>query len=266
MEVSGAAPPEGGSTAGGGQGGTLGAPERGSQETSGGTGAWRRRAQILGWTLIWTGIFIFGYLAWQVWGTDLLNSRVQAEAAESLDATLDDARRRLPPIIDVEVDEAVTVELFPEEAPAEGTALGTLRIPSLGLEVVMFEGVDTETLQSGPGHMPGTAFPGQPGNAVISGHRTTYGRPFFDFDLLVPGERIEIETAIGAHVYEVRESFVVEPTDVWVTEDKPGGWLTFTTCHPKFSARERLIVTAQLVEGPNLEYVEVLEERMRQLN
>lgn len=237
-----------------------------AEPDGGGTGTWRRRAQILGWTLIWSGVFIFGYLASQIWGTDLINSRVQAEAVESLDVTLNDARQRLPPVTDVEVDEAVTVEHFPEEAPAEGTALGMLRVPSLGLEAVVFEGVDTETLQSGPGHMPGTAFPGQPGNAVISGHRTTYGRPFFDFDRLVPGDRIEIETAIGAHVYEVRESFVVEPTEVWVTEDKPGGWLTFTTCHPRFSARERLIVTAQLVEGPNLEYVEVLEERMGQLN
>ncbi|MGH8950869.1 MAG: sortase [Acidimicrobiia bacterium] len=241
-------------------------PEAENRETSGGSGPWRRRAQILGWTLIWTGVFIFGYLAWEVWGTDLINSQVQAEAAESLDVTLDDARRRLPPVVEVDVDEAPTIEHFPEEAPAEGTALGMLRVPSLGLEVVVFEGVDTETLQSGPGHMPGTAFPGQPGNAVISGHRTTYGSPFFDFDLLVPGDRIEIETAIGAHVYEVRESFIVEPTDVWVTDDKPGGWLTFTTCNPKFSARERLIVTAQLVDGPNLEYVEVLEERMSQLN
>ena len=118
----------------------------------------------------------------------------------------------------------------------------------------------------GPGHMPGTALPGQPGNAVISGHRTTYGRPFFDFDQLVPGDRIEIETAIGLHVYEVDDSFIVEPTEVWVTEDKPGGWLTLTTCNPKFSARERLIITARLVQGPNLDYVNALEERMQTLS
>jgi len=60
-------------------------------------------------------------------------------------------------------------------------------------------------------------------------------------------------------VYEVRESFIVEPTDVWVTDDRPGAWLTLTTCHPRFSARQRLIITAELVEGPNWEYVQFLD-------
>jgi sortase A len=110
--------------------------------------------------------------------------------------------------------------------------------------------------------MPGTPLPGQPGNAVISGHRTTYGRPFFDFDLLEPGDRIEVETSIGIHVYEVRESLIVAPTDVWVTDDKAGGWLTLTTCNPKFSARERLIISAEMIDGPNLAYIEDLEGRL----
>jgi len=141
-----------------------------------------------------------------------------------------------------------------------------MRVPRVGLEAVVVAGVETETLKMGPGLMPGTPMPGQPGNTVISGHRTTYGRPFFDFDLLVPGDRVEVTTAIGLHVYQVRESFIVEPTDVWVTEDKPGGWLTLTTCNPKFSARERLIISAELVASPNLPYVKVVEERMEQLS
>jgi sortase A len=227
----------------------------------------RRQVRILGWALIWSGIFIFGYLGWQLFVTDVLNARVQAAAVENLDASLATARQHLPPVVDVEVEDgAPTLEHFPEEAPETDHELGLLRIPRLGLQVVTFEGVGVDTLKKGPGHMPGTALPGQPGNAVISGHRTTYGRPFFDFDLLAPGDRIEIETAIGVHVYQVTESFVVAPTDVWVTEDKPGGWLTFTTCNPKFSARERLIVTARLIEGPNLEYVSALEDRMEQLS
>lgn len=126
---------------------------------------------------------------------------------------------------------------------------------------MVFEGVDTETLRMGPGHMPNTPIPGQPGNAVISGHRTTYGRPFFDLDLLAVGDRIEVETAIGTHVYEVRDTEIVAPTDIWVTDPRPGGWLTLTTCNPKFSARERLIVFAEMVSGPNLEFVKVHKER-----
>ncbi len=227
----------------------------------------RRRVQIAGWALIWSGIFIFGYLGWQLFGTDVVNARVQAEAEVSLDESLARARLDLIPPVPVEVGpDENPIDHFPEEAPGDDQELGMLRIPALGLEVVTFEGVGTQTLRKGPGHMPGTALPGQPGNAVISGHRTTYGRPFYDFDLLVEGDRIEIETAIGTHVYEVTETFIVEPTDVWVTDDKPGGWLTLTTCNPKFSARERLIVTARMVEGPNLAYVTALEERMETLS
>jgi sortase A len=103
--------------------------------------------------------------------------------------------------------------------------------------------------------MPKTPLPGQPGNAVISGHRTTYGRPFFDFDLLEQGDRIQVSSSSGTHVYEVREVAIVAPTDVWVIDPRPGGWLTLTTCHPKFSARQRLVVWAEMVEGPNLDYV-----------
>jgi sortase A len=95
----------------------------------------------------------------------------------------------------------------------------------------------------------------------LSGHRTTYGRPFFDFDLLEVGDEIEMETAIGVHTYAIREIQVVQPTDVWVTDDRPGGWLTLTTCEPKFSARQRLVVFAEMVDGPNLEFIRLHEQR-----
>jgi sortase A len=221
----------------------------------------RRKIQILGWALIWTGLFIFGYLGWQLFGTDLVNERVQAEAVETLHLFFQDEREHLPPIQAVE-GEGGPLEYFPEDEPVENTEFAKIRVPKLSLDAVVFEGVTRDILAQGPGHMPGTPLPGQPGNAVISGHRTTHGRPFFDFDLLQPGDRIEVETSIGIHVYEVRESLIVAPTDVWVTDDKAGGWLTLTTCNPKFSARERLIISAEMVAGPNLAYIEDLEGRL----
>lgn len=232
----------------------------------------RRRVQIIGWTLIWSGLFVLGYLGWQLIGTDLLNSRVQVEAETNLVVNLEQKRRQLPQVEEVSVPAGApvsapeVVEYHREDRPEQDTEFAQMSIAGLGLDAVVFEGVTPQTLARGPGHMPGTALPGQPGNAVISGHRTTYGSPFFDFDLLEPGDRIEIETAIGTHVYEVRESFIVLPTDVWVTEDKVGAWLTLTTCSPKFSARERLIVTAELVDGPNADYVDVLEGRFESLS
>lgn len=217
-------------------------------------------------------MFILGYIGFELFGTDLINSRIQAQAEDRVAETLHSARSQLPPVEDVETgvpssEGPESVEYHPELSPADGAEFGVMRVPRLGLEVVLFQGVDRETLKKGPGHMPGTALPGQPGNAVISGHRTTYGRPFFDFDQLRPGDIIEIETAIGTHIYQLQdESFIVEPTDVWVTDDRLGGWLTLTTCHPKFSARQRLIVTAELVDGPNLGYVRLLEGRIGELS
>jgi sortase A len=215
----------------------------------------RRWVQIVGWTLIWSGVFVFGYVGWLLFGTDLVNSRVQEEAASSLEQHFEVTAQ--PEIEEVIVEEEV-VERVVEDVPAESTGFARMRVPRVGLDAVVFEGVDTESLAKGPGHMPGTSLPGQPGNSVISGHRTTHGRPFHDFDLLVPGDRVEIETAIGNHIYEVRDSFIVAPTDVWVTDQRDGGWLTLTTCNPKYSATERLIVTAELVSGPNAEYVATL--------
>ncbi len=218
----------------------------------------RRNVQILGWTLIWSGIFLFGYLAWQVYGTDLVNARVQSEAMSALERRMAEAAAPEVDEVVVEEEEEVSVEHVLEDVPGDGVGFALLRVPKVGLEAVVFEGVTRPTLAKGPGHMPGTPLPGQPGNAVISGHRTTYGRPFHDFDLLVAGDRIEVDTSIGTHVYEVRESFIVAPSDVWVTDSKPGAWLTLTTCNPKYSATERLIVTAELVAGPNVDYTQQL--------
>ena len=230
----------------------------------------RRNIQILGWTLIWSGVFIFGYVGWQLFGTDVVNAGVQAQAQEELEQTFEESQDGLPAV--EEIDPVVylgeqqgetpdPVEFYLEEPPETGEAFGFIRIDKIGVDEVIFEGVDRQTLKKGPGHMESTPLPGQPGNAVLSGHRTTNGRPFFDFDLLEVGDRIEVETAIGVHIYEIRRILIVEPTDVWVTDDRPGAWLTLTTCEPKFSARQRLVIWAEMVSGPNFEFAKLHKER-----
>lgn len=215
---------------------------------------------------------VCGYLAWQLFGTDVVNAGVQAEAVAEVEALLVTAEEEAPqptviqfpdptnptPLNDSEnPEEPTTVEYYSQDDPELGAAFALLRIPKIGVDEALFEGVDVATLKNGPGHMPGTPLPGQPGNSVLSGHRTTYGRPFFDLDQLVVGDTIEVESEIGVHVYEVREIQVVLPTDFWVTYDRSGGWLTLTTCNPKFSARERLIIWAEMVAGPNLEFAQL---------
>lgn len=237
----------------------------------------------IGWTLISLACLIFAFLGYQLFITDLVNGRVQAEAKADLAEELAQRRVDLPAPervsvtipahpedeTDPEPDEETptltspAVDFVPEEAGAEGESLGRMVIAAIDVDEVVFAGVTRETLKMGPGLMPGTPVPGQPGNSVVSGHRTTYGRPFYDLDQLANGDRIEVETAAGTHVYEVRRSLVVDPTDVWVTREMDGAWLTLTTCHPHFSAAERLIIQAQLVEGPNLEYANLLLEQGR---
>ena len=233
----------------------------------------RFKIQVIGWTLIWSGVFIFGYLGYQLFITDLINSGVQEAAADDLEDTFTEIQSQGPavetidpeeyvgPEVDIPPETPQQVEFHPEEAPGRGEAMAFLRIPKIGVEEVLFEGVDRLTLRSGPGHMETTPMPGQPGNSVLSGHRTTYGRPFFDFDLLEVGDDIEVETAVGTHVYRIRELRIVQPTDVWVTENRPGGWMTLTTCNPKFSARERLVVWAEMVSGPNFEFIQLHEAK-----
>ncbi len=226
-----------------------------------------RIARVAGWTLVWLGVLTLGFVAHQLWITSWFARHNQQQLAEERVT-----QWAATSITEVEVEstgggeatedpgaETPRVILKVESPPELHAAFALLRIPTIdrlaeGWNVV--EGVTLADLKTGTGHMPDTALPGQPGNAVISGHRTTYGQPFHELDQLQPGDRIEVETALGTHVYAVRETKIVAPTELSVTEPREGAWLTLTTCHPKFSARQRLVVVAELVAGPNFEAIQ----------
>ena len=224
----------------------------------------KRVLRGMGFTLIGAGGLVLAFLVYQLFITDLINARSQDRATVELAQVLVERRQDLATTTTTAPDPVTSTTTTPEPvlmsepAGVEGQPLGLLIIDKIELEAVLFEGVDRKTLKQGPGHMPWTPLPGQPGNAVLSGHRTTYGRPFYELDQLVVGDEIEVETAIGVSVYEVRVINIVAPTDVYVTDPIPGAWLTLTTCHPRFSAAERLVIQAELVSGPNLEFVETL--------
>ncbi|MEX1280026.1 MAG: sortase [Acidimicrobiia bacterium] len=261
----------------------------------------------VGWAMIWAGLLILAFLAYQLWGTGLVTSAQQEAAVEEVDDYFDDFRAGLDqpqpdesPIRlsdDGAVDESSIVWsgptfLTPEPEPAAGEAFAVITFPSLadpsefrsgdigvdelrttGPSYVVRAGEDLPNLRRGPGHYLDSPLPGQPGNAAIAGHRTTYGAPFNRLDELAAGDPIIVETAIGTHVYVVRDPrtvhdesrmldvgdeagwMAVRANALWVVDPLDGAMLTLTTCHPEFSSRQRLVVVAELVSGPNARYV-----------
>lgn len=132
-----------------------------------------------------------------------------------------------------------------------GDSLTRILIPDIDVDVVVVEGTTASALRAGAGHYPNTPLPCEIGNVAIAGHRTTYGRPFHNLDLLQPGMEITLQTPIGSCTYEItQEPFVVSPKQTEVVANTPGdATLTLTTCHPKGSARQRLIVKARMVQS-----------------
>ena len=130
-----------------------------------------------------------------------------------------------------------------------GDALTRIKIPRLGVDAVVVEGISLAALRAGAGHYPATALPCEEGNTAIAGHRTTYSEPFGELHRLRVGDRIVLETPIGRCHYEVsRDPWVTTPYDTSVLEIRRGSALTLTTCDPPGSAASRLIVRARLVQ------------------
>jgi sortase A len=128
----------------------------------------------------------------------------------------------------------------------DGDAVAHLEIPAIHLDKIVVMGVQTPDLKKGPGSYPTTPLPGEIGNAGIAGHRTTYGAPFGSLDKLRPGDEIIATSYAGRFVYRVTGTKVVKPTDTSVLASSDEVRLTLTTCHPKYSTAQRLIVSAVL--------------------
>lgn len=142
---------------------------------------------------------------------------------------------------------------------AEASPLTRIIIPAMGTDTVVVEGTSAKALNTGAGHYPSTPLPGEPGNVAIAGHRTTYGKPFENLDVLKPGDKIVLETPFAKHTYVVVPAFGGHPNpwvtsaDDWsVVDPTPESMLTLTTCHPKGSSRQRLIARAKLISSENI--------------
>ncbi|MFA5787238.1 MAG: class E sortase, partial [Actinomycetota bacterium] len=121
--------------------------------------------------------------------------------------------------------------------------IGSLRIPSIGLDAPVFEGGESlAVLNYGPGHMTGTAYPGEMGNTVFAGHRVTHTHPFFNLDRVKVGDPIIVSTDAGTFTYRMTEQKVVRPTDTWILNQTQEFKVTLFGCHPKHSASYRIVV------------------------
>ena len=215
----------------------------------GGAGVLVRTAlRGIGQSLITVGVVLLLFCVYELYVTNLVTAREQDRLSDELRRSWADPPARPPGDV---AAEPVSVEL--------GQGIAVLRIPRLGAgwnaePPVVVEGTSVDDLKTGPGRMVETGQPGELGNTVISGHRTTYGAPFADLDLLQPGDAVVVETRDSWFTYRVTGTEIVTPTSVEVAlpvPNQPGvepteSVLTFTTCHPKYSARQRLIVYSAL--------------------
>jgi sortase A len=203
--------------------------------------------QVLGELLITFGVIVLLFAVYELKVTDLRTASTQ----RGLQSQLNKAWAGDRPVRPNGPDPVVT--------PVEGQPLAVIRIPKLGTDYsrVVVEGVTHEDLKKGPGHYPGTALPDQVGNLVLSGHRTTYGAPFSNIDQLRPGDVVDVQVRYRTYHYRVTGTRIVSPNAAEVLLPVPAQpgvaptqrLLTMTTCNPRFSAAQRMIVSGVLQPG-----------------
>ncbi len=219
---------------------------------------WRWVVGGVGRGLIAAGVLILLFVAYQLWGTGIQEARSQNQLENEFNDIIATApapttvapttTRAAPTSAAVATAPTTTVAATTVPPPdvKEGDPLARIEIPKIGVDKIVVAGVALSDLRKGPGHYPNTPLPGQLGNAAIAGHRTTYGAPFFRVDELAAGDEIIVTTVQGTFRYLVTEIKIVKPTDFSVLDPTPDATLTLTSCNPRYSSRQRIVVKARL--------------------
>jgi sortase A len=200
----------------------------------------------LGKACIAAGLLILLFVAYQLWGTGIAEARSQRQLKRQF-STLPSPSTTAPAAKTAANSAASSTTLAPLPPPPTGSAVAIIRIPKIGANDAVVEGVGVDDLKKGPGHYPHTPLPGQAGNAAIAGHRTTYGAPFYRLNELSAGDDIFVTTRDGTYDYKVAFSNSVSPGDVAVLDPTFDNRLTLTTCTPRFTATKRLVVVSRLI-------------------
>jgi len=214
--------------------------------------------RILGKALISMGVGVLMFVAWTLWGTGIYTAQQQSRLSDQFDSS-----PVLPPVRVTDRDDAGRRVVYsgpPRNfGPPPGDAVYQIAIPSIDLNQTVVHGVDVDQLRKGPGHYPscGEGFdlcaediddvwPGEKGRVIVSGHRTTYGAPFWDLDKLQRGDQVRVETKWGTFIYRVTEKQIVDADFVGIVIPGDDAELVLTTCNPKFSAAQRLVVYSEM--------------------
>ena len=128
-----------------------------------------------------------------------------------------------------------------------GEAIGRIRVARMGVNMILVNGTDHDTLKKGPGRDLRTFMPGENRLVYIAGHRTTYLAPFSHIDRLRAGDRVTIEVPYATFVYSVTHHRIVQATDLSVLRSPRHELLELQACHPRFFATHRYIAYADLV-------------------
>lgn len=167
-----------------------------------------------------------------MWGTGIVTSQAQ-----------DTLRGQLTPLL----EHPMSPPADPASKPIHlaGDAYAEMIIPRINLDMIVVQGTDTASLMKGPGHYPDSADPwDRTGRVAIAGHRTTYLHPFWSLDKMRVGDLIRLETEYGTYDYRVTKTEIVAPSATQVADPTVRPTLILTTCTPRFSASQRLVVFA----------------------
>lgn len=218
----------------------------------------------IGWVCVAAGAVVGLYLVYSLLFTNLQTQRTQEVIGQRWEREVGDVDEPWELEVGAAEEAAVTAgsgRVDPAEGPAAvpGAAVAVLEFARAGTgeplvredPLFVVEGVRVDDLQRGPGHYPGSELPGQPGNFAVAGHRSTYDAPFYNLDQLVAGDEVRVTDRAGERfTYRVVEQRIVGPAADEVLEQDPLGTgrptLTLTTCHPRFSNAQRLVVFAEL--------------------
>lgn len=182
--------------------------------------------RIFALLLVVSGLGLLGYVSYQYW--DMYHTQRQLEAQWEQQA----ASASVPQTKQIPVVEMLT----------------RVSIPRINMDAIVVEGASRKQLSIGPGHVVDTAMPGEPGNAVITGHRDTFFRNIYE---LKKGDVIIVRRNGHVFKYQVTGKKIVEPDDLSVLKPTIDPQLTLITCYPTYyigPAPKRLVIFSKLAE------------------